>query len=174
MGTVGGMVAGNWRLRTAAEQDARACAVIDAPYVSGTAISFESEPPPTAEMARRIADAVRTHAWIMLEEDDLVVGYAYGSPFRSRAAYQWTCEVSVYLAQDRQHTGGGRALYERLFEALAARGFRTAVAGMTLPNDASVGLHRAMGFEPVGVFRGVGWKHGQWHDVAWMQRPLAT
>ena len=173
-GYLDGMVAGSRRLRTASEQDAEACAVIYAPYVNGTAISFESEPPPTAEMARRIADAVRTHAWIVLEDDDLVVGYAYGSPFRSRAAYRWTCEVSVYLAQDWQHTGGGRALYERLFEELTRRGFRTAVAGMTLPNDVSVGLHRAMGFEPVGVLRGVGWKHGRWHDVAWMQRTIAT
>lgn len=80
----------------------------------------------------------------------------------------------MYLAQDWQHTGGGKALYVRPFEALARRGFRTAVAGMTLPNDLSVGLHRATGFEPVGVFRGVGWKHGQWHDVAWMQRTTAT
>ena len=174
MSTVDRMVAGDRRLRTAAGQDAQACAAIYEPYVNVTAISFETEPPLAAEMAGRIADAVRTHAWIVLEDDDLVIGYAYGSPFRSRAAYRWTCEVSVYLAQDWRQTGGGRALYEALFSQLAARGFRTAVAAMTLPNDASVGLHLAMGFEPVGVFRGVGWKHGQWHDVAWMQRTIAT
>ena len=89
-------------------------------------------------------------------------------------ASRWTCEVSTYLAQDWRHTGGGRAPYEQLFQELAQRGLRTAVAGMTLPNDASVGLHQAMGSEPVGVLRGVGWKHGQWHDVAWMQRTIAT
>ena len=174
MAAVGGMVAGNRRLREACEHDAAACAVSYPPYVSGTAISFKTQPPPAAEMAGRVADAVRTHAWIVLEEDDLVVGSAYGSPFRSRAASRWTCEVSTYLAQDWRHTGGGRAVYEQLFQELAQRGLRTAVAGMTLPNDASVGLHQAMGSERVGVLRGVGWEHGQWHDVAWMQRTIAT
>jgi phosphinothricin acetyltransferase len=81
--------------------------------------------------------------------------------------------VSVYVELGRRRTGTGRALYERLFERLAARGFCVAAAGMTLPNDASLGLHRAMGFEPVGIFRRIGYKHGRWHDVAWMQRALA-
>ncbi len=103
-----------------------------------------------------------------------VLGYAYGSPFNARAAYRWSCEVSVYLEPGRRRTGGGRALYEALFARLGERGYRTAVAGMTLPNDASVGLHRAIGFEPVGVYRRIGYKHGAWHDVAWVQRELAA
>jgi phosphinothricin acetyltransferase len=103
-----------------------------------------------------------------------VVGYAYGGPFKSRAAYRWSCEVSVYLERSRRRTGGGRTLYEALLARLAERGFRTAVAGMTLPNDASVGLHRAMGFEPVGTYRRIGWKHDTWHDVARAQRTIAT
>lgn len=78
------------------------------------------------------------------------------------------------MEQRRTGTGGGRALYEALLARLAARGFRTAVAGMTLPNDASVALHRALGFEPVGTYRRVGWKHARWHDVAWFQRPLVV
>jgi phosphinothricin acetyltransferase len=90
----------------------------------------------------------------------------------ARAAYRWSTAVSVYLEPGRRRTGAGRALYEALFERLAARGFRTALAGITLPNDASVGLHRALGFEPVGVYRAVGWKAGAWHDVEWSQRPL--
>ena len=144
------------------------------PYVTDTAISFEIEPPPPAEMAQRIAAARRTHAWVVLERDGRVVGYAYGGPFKSREAYRWSCEVSVYLERGLRRTGAGRALYDALFARLAERGFRTALAGMTLPTDASVGLHRAMGFEPVGTYRGVGWKHGQWHDVAWAQRTIAT
>jgi len=118
------------------------------PYVTDTAITFESDPPPPAEMAVRIATVTRTHAWVVLENQGRVVGYAYGGPFQSRAAYRWSCEVSVYLEHGRRRTGGGRALYDALFARLAERGFRTAVAGMTLPNDASVGLHRAMGSNP--------------------------
>jgi L-amino acid N-acyltransferase YncA len=113
---------------------------------------------------------VRSHAWLVLEDDEgLVVGYAYGGPFSGRPSYRWSCEVSIYLAMGRRRTGGGRALYEALFERLAARGFRTFAAGMALPNDASAGLHRAMGFEPVGTYRRIGYKHGAWRDVAWMQ-----
>lgn len=160
-------------IRDATELDAEACAAIYAPYVTDTAVTFESAPPSSAAMAERIAAARRSHAWLVLEADDRrVVGYAYGAPFRARHAYQWSCEVSVYLELGRRRTGGGRALYEALFARLAERGFRTLVAGMALPNDASVALHRSLGFEPVGTFRRVGWKHGGWHDVAWVQRTI--
>jgi L-amino acid N-acyltransferase YncA len=160
-------------VRDASEQDAAACAAIYAPYVTDTAISFETRPPSAAEMAERIATATRTHAWLVLEDQGRVVGYSYGGQHQKRAAYRWSCEVSIYLELGRRRTGGGRALYDALFARLAQRGFRTAVAGMTLPNEASVGLHRAMGFEPIGTYRRIGWKHGAWHDVAWAQRPLA-
>jgi L-amino acid N-acyltransferase YncA len=161
-----------WQIRGATDRDAQACAAIYAPYVTDTAISFEADPPSPVEMAQRIKAAVSTHAWIVLEDEARVVGYAYGSPFKSRSAYRWSCEVSVYLEAGRQRHGGGRALYEALFARLADRGYRTAVAGMTLPNEASVGLHLAMGFEPVGTYRNIGWKHGAWHDVAWAQRSI--
>ncbi|MBB4685817.1 GNAT family N-acetyltransferase [Amycolatopsis jiangsuensis] len=160
-------------IRPAEERDAAACAAIYAPYVRDTTITFEAEPPTPAEMAARIAKASRTHAWLVLEVDEQVAGYAYGVPFKERAAYRWSCEVSVYLELGRRRTGGGRALYEALFARLAERGFRTAVAGMTLPNEPSIGLHRALGFEPVGTYRRIGWKHGAWRDVAWAQRELA-
>jgi L-amino acid N-acyltransferase YncA len=160
-------------VREATERDAGACAAIYAPYVTDTAISFETEPPTAADMAQRIAAASRSHAWLVLEDDGRVVGYAYGVPFRGRAAYRWSCEVSVYMELARRRTGGGRLLYERLLARLAERGFLTAVAGMTLPNEASVALHRALGFEPVGTYRRIGYKHGRWHDVAWTQRILA-
>jgi L-amino acid N-acyltransferase YncA len=160
-------------VRSAAERDAEACAAIYAPYVTDTAISFETRPPSAAEMAQRISAASRTHAWVVLEDEGRVVGYAYGVPFHTRAAYRWACQVSVYLERGRRRTGGGRALYEALLLRLAGRGFRIATAGMTLPNAASVGLHRAMGFESVGTYRRIGFKHGAWHDVAWMQRVLA-
>jgi L-amino acid N-acyltransferase YncA len=161
-------------IRDASAADAGACAAIYAPYVTDTAISFEAEPPTPAQMAERIAAAQRAHAWVVLEDGGRVVGYAYGGPHKERAAYRWACEVSVYLEPGRRRSGAGRALYEALFERLAARGYRMLLAGMTLPNPASEGLHRALGFEPVGVYRRIGWKHGAWHDVAWVQRPLGA
>ena len=161
-------------VRDATVDDAEACVAIYAPYVENTAITFEIEPPTVEVMAGRIESALRTHAWLVLEEQGRVVGYAYGGPFKTRAAYRWSCEVSVYLELGRRRTGGGRVLYDALLARLAERGYRTAAAGMTLPNDASVGFHRAMGFEPVGTYRRIGWKNGTWHDVAWTQKTLAT
>jgi L-amino acid N-acyltransferase YncA len=159
-------------IRDADAADAERCAAIYAPYVRDTAISFESEPPSAEEMSARIAACQLRHAWLVLEQAGDVVGYAYGGPFMTRPAYQWATAVSVYLDPSRHRSGGGRALYEALLERLAARGHRTALAGIALPNDASAGLHRALGFELVGTYRRVGWKLGGWHDVAWYQRPL--
>ena len=129
---------GNRNVRAASEGDAAACAAIYAPYVTDTAITFELDPPSSAEMAERIAAATCSHAWLVLEDGTSVVGYAYGGTFNARLAYRWACEVSVYLEPGLRRTGGGRALYEALLPRLAQRGFRVAVAGMTLPNDASV------------------------------------
>lgn len=159
-------------VRDATPEDAAACAAIYAPYVRDTVVTFETEPPPVAEFARRIEAAQATHAWLVLVDRGRVAGYAYGGPFASRPAYRWACEVSVYLETGLRRTGAGRALYAVLLERLADRGYRKALGGMTLPNDASVGLHRAMGFEAAGVYREVGHKHGAWHDVAWVQRPI--
>ncbi|ADJ46484.1 acetyltransferase [Amycolatopsis mediterranei S699] len=156
-------------IRHATTEDAAACATLYAPYVTDTVVSFETEPPDTAEMARRIAGA---HAWLVLEDHGRVAGYAYATRFAARAAYRWSCETSIYLEQGRRRTGAGRALYEALLERLRERGLCRAFAGMTLPNDASAGLHRALGFEPAGVYRRVGWKHGAWRDVAWVQKDL--
>lgn len=163
-------------IRDASAADAPRCAEIYAPYVRETAISFEAEAPTAQEMARRITGAARTHAWLVLADEggEGVVGYAYGGPFKERAAYRYACTVSVYLERGRRRTGAGRALYGALFARLAERGFRVALAGITLPNEASVGLHRALGFEPVGTYRRVGWKLGAWHDVAWSQRFLTA
>jgi L-amino acid N-acyltransferase YncA len=159
-------------VRDATEEDAPACAAIYAPYVMKTAVSFEEEPPTPEQVALRISSAQQRHAWLVLEIDSKVAGYAYGRPFAERPAYRWSCEVSIYLEQQRHRSGGGRLLYEALLTRLADRGYRRAMAGMALPNDASVGFHWALGFEPVGVYHRVGWKSGSWHDVAWMQRTI--
>ena len=162
------------KIRDATPDDASACTEIYAPYVTDTAVTFELTPPSPAEMGARIASAVATHAWLVLEDDGEVVGYAYGGPYKERAAYRWSCESTVYLAMGRRRTGAGRALYTELLERLTQRGFRMVVAGIALPNEASVGLHKAMGFEPVGTYRRIGWKHGAWHDVMWIQRSLGA
>ena len=161
-------------VRDATADDAAACAAIYAPYVRDTAITFDTDPPDTDEFARRIAHAQDRWAWFVAEDGDRVVGYAYAAEYKSRAAYQWSCEVSVYLEIGLRRTGLGRALYETLLARLTERGHRMAVAGMTLPNPASEGLHRALGFEPAGALRRIGWKHGAWHDVALLQRPLGA
>jgi L-amino acid N-acyltransferase YncA len=161
-------------VRDADPGDAAACAAIYAPYVRDTAISFELDPPSPEQMADRIAAAQRTHAWLVLAADGRVIGYAYGRAYKPRPAYRFACEVSVYVERGRGRSGAGRALYEALFARLAERGYRTAVAGMTLPNESSVGLHTALGFTPIGTYRRIGWKHGAWHDVLWMQRSLTS
>jgi L-amino acid N-acyltransferase YncA len=159
-------------VRDATPGDAGRCALIYAPYVRGTAVSFETEPPSADEVARRIAAAQREHAWLVLEDDGDVIGYAYAGPFMSRAAYRWAATVSVYLDGGRHRSGGGRALYAALLDRLAERGIRTVLAGVALPNEASEALHRALGFEPAGTYRRVGWKLGRWHDVTWYQKDL--
>jgi L-amino acid N-acyltransferase YncA len=161
-------------IRDASENDAGACAAIYRPYVTEGATSFEIEPPSSQEMARRIREAVRSHAWFVAEAGGRVIGYAYAGPFAAREAYRWSCEVSVYLEQGRRRSGCGRALYGVLLPRLVERGFRVAVAKMTLPNDASMGLHTALGFRPVGVHRRIGFKNGAWYDVAIAQLDLVT
>ncbi|GLZ54331.1 N-acetyltransferase [Actinomycetospora sp. NBRC 106378] len=156
-------------IRDATVGDAEACAAIYAPYVRDTVISFEEQPPSAAGMADRIATA---HAWLVGEDGGRIVGYAYAGSFNDRHAYRYACTVSVYLEPGRRRTGAGRALYEALFPRLRDHGFVRAAAGISLPNAASVGLHSALGFAPVGTFPRVGWKFDAWHDVAWMQRDL--
>jgi L-amino acid N-acyltransferase YncA len=102
-----------------------------------------------------------------------VIGYAYAARHRARAAYRWAADVAVYVDPNHRRAGMGRRLYEALFERLREQGMRMACAGVTLPNEASVGLHRALGFEPVGTYRRIGWKAGRWHDVSWFQLDLA-
>jgi len=160
-------------VRRANPEDAVACQAIYAPYVRDTVISLEIDPPSVPEFRDRMERSLETHDWLVLEDDQQILGYAYGGAYRSRAAYRWACEVSVYVETGRRRTGAGRILYEALFPRLVDRGYLTALAGMTLPNAASEGLHRSLGFEPVGTWRRIGWKFGAWHDVLWMQRELA-
>jgi L-amino acid N-acyltransferase YncA len=152
--------------------DAAACAAIYAPFVAASATSFEEKPPDAAEFARRIERLSATHSFLIAEGERGVAGFAYGGPHRARPAYRWATEVSVYIDQRDQRRGMGRALYASLLPVLASRGYVTALAGITIPNPASVALHESLGFEPVGVYRQIGFKAGAWRDVGWWQKSL--
>lgn len=160
------------RIRLATESDAEAIAGIYRPIVEATTISFEAVAPTREDFARRIGETTATHPWLVCERGGQVTGYAYASPHRTRAAYRWSVDTSVYVAKEHQRAGIGRGLYESLFAILAAQGFVNAYAGIALPNPSSVGLHQAMGFEAIGVYRQVGFKQGEWHDVGWWQLRL--
>lgn len=154
-------------IRAATVADAGAVAEIYAPYVRDTAISFELMPPTEAEMATRIAKVLPAYPWLAAESEGRVVGYAYGSQFAERAAYRWSVTVGIYLAGDAHRRGLGRALYAVLLAALRLQGYHAVFGGITLPNAASVGLHEASGFAPVGIYGQAGYKFGRWHDVGW-------
>ncbi|HEV8395475.1 MAG TPA: arsinothricin resistance N-acetyltransferase ArsN1 family B [Vicinamibacterales bacterium] len=160
------------RIRLADASDAEAMAAIYRPVVESTAISFETVAPDRDEMARRLADTLVSHPWLVCDMGGRVAGYAYASKHRVRAAYQWSVDTSVYVDAAWRRSGVGRGLYRSLFAVLAAQRFFNAFAGIALPNEASVALHEAVGFEPLGVYRRVGFKLGAWHDVGWWQLAL--
>jgi L-amino acid N-acyltransferase YncA len=156
-----------------APRDAAACAAIYAPFVSESAVSFEVEPPDAAEFARRIGTNSASYPYLVAESDaGETIGFAYAGTHRARAAYRWAAEVSVYIHGEHRRRGVGRALYGELLPLMRRQGLRIALAGITLPNDSSVALHEAMGFAPVGIYKGIGFKAGSWRDVGWWQLDL--
>lgn len=160
-------------IRDARPGDTRALLDIYAPFILDTAVTFETEIPSEEAFADRVRGIQKTHCWLVAEENGNLIGYAYGSPHRARAAYQWCVEVSAYLAPSARRRGVGRALYEALFARLREQGYVNAYAGMTLPNAASSGFHQAMGFTPVGTYSRCGFKQGRWHDTRWFEKRLA-
>ncbi|MEZ6002408.1 arsinothricin resistance N-acetyltransferase ArsN1 family B [Hyphomonas sp.] len=159
-------------IRLATSDDAGWIADIYAPYVRDTVVSFEMEPPSAEEMARRIKTTLQTYPWLVAEKSGAPLGYAYASQHRTRAAYRWSCDVSVYVAPNTQRMGIGMQLYVRLLDLLEGQGFRNAFAGIALPNAASIGLHERLGFTHLGTYKDVGYKLGAWHDVGWWQKIL--
>lgn len=162
------------KLRAATPDDAAAIADIYAPFVTASSVSFETEPPGAEAMRARIEAGGALYPWIVGEDGDgSLLGYAYAARFRERPAYRFTVETSVYLRDGAAGRGLGRRLYEPLLATLEAQGFTQAIAAITLPNEASVRLHERLGFAPAGIYRQVGWKLGDWHDVGLWQRSLA-
>jgi phosphinothricin acetyltransferase len=158
-------------IRLATEGDAGQILAIYGPFCS-TPVSFETEAPSLDEMRRRMAALAGKLPWLVCADGATVLGYAYASPHRARAAYQWSVDFSAYVADGCRRRGIGRALYSSLLATVIIQGYYNAYAGIALPNAGSVGLHEAVGFTRVGVYRGVGYKNGAWRDVGWWERPL--
>lgn len=159
-------------IRIAGPHDAPFIAELYRPVVESTAISFEIDPPGASEMRRRIEETLRFHPWLVGEHEGRVIGYAYASPHRARAAYRWSVDTSVYVDAAFRRRRVGLALYTSLLRILLAQGHFNAYAGITLPNTASVAVHEAAGFRRFAVYRNVGYKLGKWHDVGWWQMEL--
>ncbi len=153
-------------------RDAASVAAIYRPAVVSSLASFEEVPPDATEMAARIATTLERTPWLVAEEEGVVIGYAYAARHRERAGYRWAVNISVYVDAAFHRRGIGRRLYHELLAILRRQGFVNAYAGITLPNPASVALHEAIGMRRVGIYEGVGFKAGAWHDVAWYQLRL--
>jgi len=163
------------KIRVATPDDAAAIREIYRPFVEHSHTSFELVTPTVADFQERIRTTVRLLPWLVgIDAHGTVCGYVYASRHRERAAYQWAVDTTAYIRDDMRRAGVGRRLYTALFDELTALGYRQAFAGIALPNHASVGLHESLGFEPIGVYRKVGFKHGAWHDVGWWQKALSA
>ena len=153
-------------------EDAAAISEIYRPYVLDTDITYETVPPTPEQFAERIKKTTERYPYVVCEDEGEVIGYAYASRAGERAAYEYSVSMSVYVRQDKRRLGAARAMYAFLLDELVKRGYHTAVALLSLPNDASEAFHESFGFEKVGVFREMGWKHGAFHDQLLMQKML--
>ncbi|MFV0632896.1 GNAT family N-acetyltransferase [Demequina sp.] len=160
-------------IRDASPADADAIAALYNPYVRETVITFEYDEVSVEDMGARILKVQEQGLpWLVSVEADAVVGFAYAAPYRPRAAYLHSVETTIYLAQGQSGRGLGRALYDELLTRLEATPAHTALSLVAVPNDASMGLHQAVGFREVGVLREVGRKFDRWIDVAYLQRDI--
>ena len=160
-------------IRTATTADAAAIAAIYNHYIATTTISFEEQPVPAEEMAGRIETVGARLPWLVCEQDGVIMGYAYATPWRVRSAYRFSVESSVYVSPEHPRQGVGTRLYRVLIDELRARGLHMVIGGIAQPNQASVALHESMGFKKVAHFAEVGMKFGRWIDVAYWELKLA-
>ena len=159
-------------IRLAKPSDARSLLDIYAPYIENTAITFEYEVPTIEEFATRIAKTLEKYPYLVAEEDGLISGYAYASTYYARAAYDWAVELSVYVSQDAREKGVGSKLYDKLEDLLDQMGYMHFLACISLPNEASLALHRKRGYKQVAHFPKIGYKFNRWHDIVWLQKSL--
>ena len=159
-------------IRLAKPLDAAALLAIYAPYVENTAITFEYDVPTVEDFANRIEKTLKKYPYLVAEEDGVVLGYAYTSTYYARAAYDWAVELSVYVSQDARGKGVGSKLYDELEGLLDQMGYMHFLACISLPNEASLALHRKRGYKQVAHFPKIGYKFENWHDIVWLQRSL--
>lgn len=155
-------------IRPVRPEDAGALAAIYNYYITQTVATFETEEIGAQEMSRRMDDTSR-RPWLVWEEEGLILGYAYASPWKARAAYKQTMESTIYLRQGFGGRGLGRMLYEALLKELKEMDIHAVLAGIALPNESSVNLHEHLGYEHVGTMREVGYKQGRWVDVGYWE-----
>lgn len=163
-----------FEIRLISETDVAAVLEIYTYYVENTIISFEYEAPSIEEYLQRIITNTVNYPWIVCLYNSQIIGFAYGSTHRYRTAYQWSPESTIYMAPDFHTKGIGKLLYELLLSLLKLQGYYNVYAGVALPNDKSIGLHKKLGFDEIGIFQKVGYKHGDWHDTHWFQIHLNT
>ena len=162
-----------YSIRLITESDADEVLTVYKYFVDNTVVSFEYEAPTRDEYRQRIITNTEKYPWLVCLNNNKIIGFAYASTHRYRTAYQWSPESTIYFAPDFHTKGMGRIIYETLFLLLKLQGYYNVFAGITLPNEKSVGLHRALGFKEVGIFKNIGYKHGNWHHTQWFQRDLA-
>lgn len=154
-------------IRLATPDDAASILAIYAPYIETTSFTFETETPTVDQFAKRISNYLENWPWLVCEIDGKIAGYAYGTLYRERTAYQWCTESSVYIHDDYLKMGIAKALYGALFEILKRQGFRNIYAVINLPNDRSVAFHESLGFKHFADYEQVGYKLGKWKTVGW-------
>ncbi len=157
-------------IRTVTQQDAESICEVYNYYVENTAISFEENAISTDEMKNRIAQVSADYPWLVYEEKGEVRAYAYACLWKTRSAYRFTLESTIYMSPLVKGKGVGTQLYQKLFEVIDESFVRSVMAVIALPNEASIGLHEKMGFEKVAHFKEVGFKNDQWIDVGYWQR----
>ena len=156
-------------IRPVSPEDAEAVAAIYNWYIANTYITFEEDAVSVADMAQRISSAGPHSPWIVLQGPAGIEGYAYATEWKGRRAYRYSRETSIYLAHDLHGQGRGRKLYQALIEQLRQTPIHVLIAGIALPNDASVALHEKVGFKKIGQFEEVGSKFDQFIDVGYWQ-----
>jgi len=161
------------KIREVQPSDAKVLADIYNYYISNTIVTFEEVEISEKEMLSRITDVTEKYPWLVLEDNTSVVGYAYSSAWKSRGAYRYSAEVSVYLRHGISGKGYGSALYEELFKRLDKTSIHSIIGGVALPNDGCEALHRKFGFTKVAHFKQVGYKFEKWIDVVYWQKIVA-